>query len=281
LNGEVWHRHTDVRLLEAMYSGGGEGPFASTRDAHAAMFAVQHSLAKLAIHEWGVEPAAVMGYSNGEMAAAVTAGMLTLEQACVVFRHTEYREFVTGVGGMAVVGDVSWETLHQVIGEVREPLLVVSAVYSDSAFMLSGPLAAVEAAAAVLQRRGVLNVTQLDTPYAAHSFLHRVVLTSPPSVRLRAPLVPFASCAVGGWVRSARAAAHVLDASVAFEQPVRFKLAMDALQAAGVDILLDIRCALYTSLGDGMRVEAESAARDSIVVGTLRRYHAKLSGVCG
>lgn len=138
------------------------------------MFSLQYSLARLIEEEWGIWPHAVMGYSNGEIAAAVVSGVMTLEDVCKIFKHVQYRDFVAGVGGMAVVGDVSWDVLHQIIVEVGEPLLVVSAIYSDTSYMISGPANSVKEAQTQLENAGHLNVTILETPYAAHSFLHRV-----------------------------------------------------------------------------------------------------------
>ena len=73
------------------------------RHRAAALFAIQVALAAL-WRSWGVEPAAVVGHSMGEVAAAHVAGALTLEDAArVICRRSRLLRRVSGQGAMAVV----------------------------------------------------------------------------------------------------------------------------------------------------------------------------------
>ncbi|MEB3964321.1 acyltransferase domain-containing protein, partial [Streptomyces kunmingensis] len=70
-----------------------------------ASFVVMVSLAAL-WRSYGIEPAAVLGHSQGEIAAAYVAGILTLEDALrvVCLRSKAIAELASGAGTMASVG---------------------------------------------------------------------------------------------------------------------------------------------------------------------------------
>jgi acyl transferase domain-containing protein len=70
-----------------------------------ALFAVMVSLAGL-WRSFGVTPAAVVGHSQGEIAAAYVAGALSLDDAArvVALRSQVLREMLSGLGGMVSVG---------------------------------------------------------------------------------------------------------------------------------------------------------------------------------
>ena len=67
-----------------------------------ALFAMNVALAAV-WRSLGVEPAAVVGHSQGEIAAAVVAGVLSLEEgARIVALRSQLLRRVSGSGGMAV-----------------------------------------------------------------------------------------------------------------------------------------------------------------------------------
>src|SRR5207244_7159624 len=68
------------------------------------LFALQVGLAEL-WRAWGIEPAAVVGHSLGEIAAAHVAGALSLEDAArIVYHRSRLQHTVSGRGKMAAVG---------------------------------------------------------------------------------------------------------------------------------------------------------------------------------
>ena len=72
--------------------------------AQTANFALQAALTDL-WRSWGVEPAAVVGHSVGEVAAAYAAGVLSLEDAMrVSFHRARLQATVVGGGKMLAVG---------------------------------------------------------------------------------------------------------------------------------------------------------------------------------
>jgi acyl transferase domain-containing protein len=66
--------------------------------------AVQIALVNL-LRSWGISPAAVVGHSSGEMAAAYAAGAITAEEAIIIaYYRGQVTRKVTSRGGMAAVG---------------------------------------------------------------------------------------------------------------------------------------------------------------------------------
>jgi acyl transferase domain-containing protein len=67
-------------LIEELSRSEEETQMARTEVAQPAIFAIQVALAEM-WKSWGIEPAAVVGHSVGEIAAAFVAGVLTFEEA--------------------------------------------------------------------------------------------------------------------------------------------------------------------------------------------------------
>ena len=73
-------------LMEELSSGEKSSRLRQTEIAQTAVFSLQIALAAL-WQSWGVKPSAVVGHSVGEVAAAHTAGILTLREAARVTFH--------------------------------------------------------------------------------------------------------------------------------------------------------------------------------------------------
>ncbi|WP_233580834.1 type I polyketide synthase [Streptomyces triticirhizae] len=129
------------------------------------IFAVQTGLAAL----WrskGVRPAAVIGHSVGEIAAAVTAGVFTLEQgARLVCRRSLLLRRAAGRGAMAMVRLSAEEAERRLVGR-RDVVAAISA--SPGSTVISGDIAAVEEVGASWRAEGIA-VRRVDSDVAFHS----------------------------------------------------------------------------------------------------------------
>ncbi|WP_034485759.1 type I polyketide synthase [Actinomadura oligospora] len=129
------------------------------------IFAVQVSLAA-SCRAAGLRPDAVVGHSVGEIAAAVTAGVLTAEQgARLVCRRSLLLRRVAGKGAMIMValppGDV-----EELLGD--RPDLAVAVAAAPRSTVVSGDPEAVAALAGRLRGDGVA-VREVDSDVAFHS----------------------------------------------------------------------------------------------------------------
>ncbi|MFC8126206.1 type I polyketide synthase, partial [Streptomyces sp. NPDC057302] len=128
------------------------------------LWAVMVSLAAVwADH--GITPAAVIGHSQGEMAAACVAGALSLEDAAriVAVRSDALRQ-LAGHGDMASVGTGA-EQAAELIGD--RPGVCIAAVNGPSSTVISGPPEHVAAVVAEAETQG-LRARVIDVGYASH-----------------------------------------------------------------------------------------------------------------
>ncbi|MFJ4503521.1 type I polyketide synthase [Streptomyces sp. NPDC088864] len=190
-----------------------------------ALFAVGYALART-LTDLGVVPAAVLGHSLGEYAAAVTAGVLTLDEAAgLVVRRARLTAALPSGGGMTAVA-AGAEVLAPALA--AEPDVVVAAVNGPADTVLSGPLDALARVGEELAGLGI-RTRALTSPYAFHS-----ARMAPVAAGLRAAAVhtapaalPVASTRYGRMLRD-----EPMDAGYwagQTEEPVLFDAALGAL----------------------------------------------------
>ncbi|MET8831989.1 SDR family NAD(P)-dependent oxidoreductase [Streptomyces sp. NPDC004610] len=131
-----------------------------------ALFAVMVSLAAV----WrsrGVRPDAVIGHSQGEVAAACVAGALGLDDAAAVIAlRSRALTGLSGTGTMAVVGLPRAETEARLAG--LQDHVSVAALNSDRSTVVAGDAGHIEDLLSGLEREQVF-VRRLDVDYASHS----------------------------------------------------------------------------------------------------------------
>ncbi|MGA6151788.1 type I polyketide synthase [Stenotrophomonas sp. NPDC087984] len=234
-----------------------------------ALFAVMVSLAAL-WRSYGVEPAAVVGHSQGEIAAAYVAGGLSLEDAAkVVARRSQAWAELSGKGGMLSVL-ASAGTVAERLRPWSERL-GIAAVNSPATVTVSGDPEALDAFMDELAADGVKSrrVPGVDT--AGHSpqvdGLRERLLREVAGVRPRTSRIAYYSTVTGGpldtteldtdyWYRNMR-------------EPVDFERATRALLADGHTAFIE--CAPHPMLAMSLQQTIEDAGGSAAVVGTLRR----------
>ncbi|MEW2065348.1 type I polyketide synthase, partial [Streptomyces sp. NPDC007002] len=234
------------------------------------LFAVMVSLAELwRVH--GIVPDAVVGHSQGEIAAACVAGALSLDDAArIVALRSRALLALTGRGGMLFVPQPA-EAVREALA-AHEGALDIAAVNGPTSVTVSGDPAALERLSERYAEEGVLTWRVPGVDFAGHSpqveEIREELLTLLGATTPRTSAVPFYSTVSGGPVDTLG-----LDAAYWYEnlrRPVEFGRAVDALIADGHHIFVE--CSTHPALTVWLQQAVEAAGiGDGAVVGTLRR----------
>ncbi|MEV2254167.1 SDR family NAD(P)-dependent oxidoreductase [Streptomyces sp. NPDC050147] len=158
--------HTDFSLDEVLSGAPDAPPLDRVDVVQPALFAVMAALAALWRHH-GVHPDAVVGHSQGEIAAAYVAGGLSLQDAArVVALRSKAIAQMEGRGGMASV-TASPERLLPLLSDWGG-LLSVAAVNGPSSMTVSGDSDALDALLARCAAEGIW-ARRVPVDYASHS----------------------------------------------------------------------------------------------------------------
>jgi len=160
----VWAAGDEVPLLDRIE--GDAGRLDHTEITQPALFAVGLSLARLWQH-WGVQPAAVLGHSIGEIIAATVADVFTLQEGMQLVVARGQALGALPAGGAMVALRTHVDAVREVLDAMQLPL-DVAAVNAPEEVVISGAREAVLAAAARLSERGV-RTTELTVSHAFHS----------------------------------------------------------------------------------------------------------------
>ncbi|MFJ4001749.1 SDR family NAD(P)-dependent oxidoreductase, partial [Streptomyces parvus] len=260
---------TDWRLLDVVRGEEGTPGYDRVDVVQPVLWAVMVSLAEL----WracGVTPAAVIGHSQGEIAAACVAGGLSLEDgARVVALRARALLQLSGKGGMVFVA--------LPLGEVRERLtawdgrISVAVVNGPTSVVVSGESDALAELVESCKAAGV-RAKRVEVDYASHSAqvesIADEVADALKGISSRSSTVPFFSTVTGGlldtaelndgyWYRNLRST-------------VEFASAAHAALDAGHTVFVEV--SPHPVLNLGLQETFEEAGRnDAVALGTLRR----------
>ncbi|MFI7241570.1 type I polyketide synthase [Streptomyces qinglanensis] len=257
------HAPRDVR---EMVTGG--PPPRDVAEVQPALWAMSVSLAA-AWRAAGVEPDVVVGHSQGEIAAATVAGVLSPEDgALVVCRRSDLLREIAGGGRMLAV-DLAPDAARQAVEGFEG--LVEPAVYNGPrSCVLSGDADSVLLLREILEADGVF-CRLVDVDYGSHS-----PQVDPLVPRIREALAavapgpadtPLFSTVDLTWLDGPEADARYWAGNL--RRPVRFAEAVDTLIDEDVTHLVEV--SPHPGLGAALRQLAEERPEPPVVLGTLRR----------
>ncbi|HEX5709540.1 MAG TPA: SDR family oxidoreductase [Pyrinomonadaceae bacterium] len=173
-----------------------------TAVAQPAVFVINYAMAQL-LMEWGIKPAAMIGYSIGEYVAACVAGVLSFADALTLVARRA--QLIEPLPGGALLGlSLSEDEVAPLLGDD----LYLAAVNGASLTVVAGTVEAVAALEATLEERGVPS-RRLSTTHPFHTKMMEPVadaLTSlVESIELRPPKIPYLSNVTGEWITDAQA----------------------------------------------------------------------------
>lgn len=142
------------------------GRLADTRVAQPLLFSIQVALAQCLIGA-GIRPAAVLGHSIGEVAAAHIAGALSLVDAVAVVAVRSRCQHVTKGKGTMAAALCGEEAARDFISRHGLDDLAIAAINAANSVTISGPSDQI-AALRTLGRRHKMAVQQLEIDYPFH-----------------------------------------------------------------------------------------------------------------
>ncbi|MFI9245144.1 SDR family NAD(P)-dependent oxidoreductase [Streptomyces sp. NPDC053086] len=262
--------YTDWSLTEVLRRADGAPGLERVDVVQPALFAVMVSLARLWQHH-GVSPAAVVGHSQGEIAAAYVAGALSLEDAAkVVAVRAAALARLTGSAGMA-----SLHADEQQAATLLAPWqgrVSIATVNSPSQVVVAGDTDALDELTAECERRGI-RIRRIEVSYASHSPqvepMRDDLLTKLDGITPRRARIPFYSAVTGEPADTTE-----LDAEYWYRnlrEPVLFAHATRKLLDNGFTMFVE--ASPHPVLTGAVLDTATSAddAAEPVTVGSLRR----------
>ncbi|MET7766652.1 type I polyketide synthase [Streptomyces sp. NPDC005393] len=265
--------YVDWSLTDVLRGAEGAADLGRVDVVQPVLWAVMVSLAAVwAGH--GVKPTAVVGHSQGEIAAAVVAGALSLEDgAKVVALRSRALRRLAGGGAMASLG-VGQEQVGKLLDGLGDEAAAVgvAAVNGPASTVISGPSAQVAHAVAACQEAGE-RARLIEVDYASHSPQVDEIAEELREVLAGVRPVP-SKVAFYSTVTAGRLETTGLDTGywvTNLREPVRFADAVHALLAAGHRVFIE--ASTHPVLTLGMQESFEEAEIDAVTVATLRRDH--------
>jgi acyl transferase domain-containing protein len=259
----------DWSVLDVLTEAEGAPSMDRVDVAQPVLFTVIVSLARL-WRSYGVEPAAVVGHSQGEVAAAHVAGGLSLEDAArVVAVRSKLWRRLAGQGAMLSVMAPAEQVRAWI--EPWSESIGVAAVNGPATVTVSGDPGALAELGAKLSAEGARRWQIPGADVAGHSPqvdpFERELLEELAPISPRPLTVPFYSTVRGGLLETER-----VDAAYWYEnirRPVEFERTVRSLLDAGHRTFIEV--SPHPVLTNSVRETAEDADAEVVVVDTLRR----------
>jgi acyl transferase domain-containing protein/acyl carrier protein len=171
---DLLQQRCGLALLDTLYPpDGASSPIDHTAYSQPALFALEYALARV-WQGWGVQPASCAGHSIGELVAACIAGVFSLEDGLwLAAERGRLMQSLPAGGAMASI-HAPGSVVESVLAGSGAPLSI-AALNGPTSTVISGAAEAVEAAVAMLSRRGIA-ARRLTVSHAFHSLLMDPVL---------------------------------------------------------------------------------------------------------
>ncbi|MFV2110174.1 SDR family NAD(P)-dependent oxidoreductase, partial [Micromonospora sp. LOL_015] len=282
---EALERYVDWSLLAVLRDEPGCADIGRVDVVQPVLFAMMVSLAAQ-WRSYGVEPAAVIGHSQGEIAAACVAGALSLDDAArVVALRSKALVPLAGGGGMVSVPLPLDQVEARIAGFGGR--VSVAAVNGPASIVVAGENTALDELIAGCTADDV-RARRVPVDYASHSAqmdqLEEHLLTDLAPITPQRPEFPFYSTVTVAAVDEDALAAGAFSAAYwhrNLRQTVQFDPAMRLLLEHGHRIFVESSAHPVLTVGMQSVAEAAGLAGETVVTGTLRRDQGSLTRLLG
>jgi len=215
-------------IAEQLRGGAARDVLDNTSRTQPLIFAVQSALSAV-LKGYGVHPAAVLGHSIGEVAAAECCGLISRATALrIVHLRSERQEGARGSGSMLVLA-AHPDIVEDLIERAQASSVDVAAYNSLSSTTVSGPSDEIAAVAALARKERIASI-KVKVEYPFHSraldFLEAKIIGDFTGIEISRPHTQFYSTVTGK---------HLADGELGprywwdnIRQPVRFRQAFEA-----------------------------------------------------
>jgi acyl transferase domain-containing protein len=264
---EAFRPHTGWSVTDVLRQAGDAPELAGSDVVQPVLFAVMVSLAA-AWRSIGVEPAAVIGHSQGEIAAACGAGVLTLDDAArMVALRSKALMTLTGTGGMLALA-LSADRVRPLLGPWADRLWIAIVSGPESTVVAGEPAALEEFTA---EYGDQVRVRRVAIDYAAHTphieQLRDELLAIGAGLTPRPTDIAFCSALTGDFADPSELGADYWFQGL--RNPVRFREAATRVAEPGFPVFIEAspHPVLIGQLQDSLR----EAGMRGAAVGSLRK----------
>ncbi|WP_394814039.1 type I polyketide synthase [Streptomyces litchfieldiae] len=265
---EALEPFTGWNLIDVLTEAEGAPGFDRVDVVQPALFAMMVSLARL-WQSLGVRPDAVIGHSQGEIAAAHIAGALSLEDAArVVTLRAQSLSVITGRGGMMSL-PLSREATAELIAR-WDGRIAVAAANGPASTVIAGDVEALDELFAHCESENI-RARKIPVDYASHGphveAIHDQLLQVLAPVRPTTPGIAFYSTVAGHGDGP-------LDAEYWYQNlrsTVEFEATTRRLLDDGHTLFIEVSAHPVLTYGLQETVDDHAPAADAKVTGTLRR----------
>jgi acyl transferase domain-containing protein len=261
--------HVDWSVEDVLRQRNGAPSLNRVEVVQPVLFSVHVALAEMWLAH-GLEPIAVVGQSQGEVAAACVSGALTLDDAAgvIVTRSQLFADELVGTGGIASIGLSAAEIGEYLAGYGDQ--LDIAGIIGPRSVTVAGAQDALTDLVARLDAEGVRAKTiaaSIPSHCAAIDALHDPLVQRLSFVRPRSTRIPLYSTVTASPIDGPEMTSDYWYANA--RQPVLFEPAMRRLLADGGRVFVE--SSANPVLTAAMSAIADEVGCPAVISGTLRR----------
>ncbi|NPV90609.1 MAG: type I polyketide synthase [Firmicutes bacterium] len=264
---EVFKGFSGWSLLEELRADESSSRMGDTQVAQPAGVALQVGLTAL-WRSWGIRPAAVVGHSVGEIAAAYAAGVLSLREAMLVSYHRSRLQRRLAGKGKMLAAALTEERAREATAGLED--VSIAAVNSSLDVTLAGIESSLREIAAGLESEEVFNrFLQVDIAYHSPQMeeIREELVSNLGEIEGDSGEMPFYSTVVGERIDGTEVTPGYWWRNV--RQPVLFGAAIDSLLRDGYRVFLEV--GPHPVLGGYVRQSLRDAGTSGQVLASLSR----------